>query len=200
MAYLNRTYSTTRAHDIIRALHRDIKSKYPTRLNVAEFATHTNQRLVMLSLDYMGGIVRGYEVKVFRSDFKKDTKWTDYLPYCNQFYFVCPTNLIAANELPPEIGLIYADIGNIYEHYGEEAIKTSKECIRMRIVKNAKIDPVTVTDKRYSYIMKRLIFRALDLSELIEKPWCRDQDSYEEKLYQGLLDINGGKVSNDHPN
>lgn len=50
----------------------------------------------------------GYEVKVSRSDFLNDTKWTDYLPYCHEFYFVAPKGLIGKNELPKEAGLIEA--------------------------------------------------------------------------------------------
>jgi hypothetical protein len=46
-----------------------------------------------------------YEIKVSRSDFKKDEKWQTYLPYCNNFYFVCPPGIISTEELPPEAGL-----------------------------------------------------------------------------------------------
>jgi hypothetical protein len=52
-------------------------------------------------------LVWGYEVKVSRADFTGDDKWHAYLPYCNEFYFVCPTGLIAPNEVPPEVGLLY---------------------------------------------------------------------------------------------
>lgn len=46
-----------------------------------------------------------YEIKVSRSDFKKDEKWQTYLPYCNYLYFVCPPGIISPEELPPEAGL-----------------------------------------------------------------------------------------------
>lgn len=49
----------------------------------------------------------GYEVKVSRSDFMKDQKWPGYMAYCNRFSFVCPKGLIAKDELPHEVGLIY---------------------------------------------------------------------------------------------
>lgn len=48
----------------------------------------------------------GYEIKVSRSDFLRDDKWTEYLKYCNRFYFVAPNGLIKPEELPPEAGLI----------------------------------------------------------------------------------------------
>lgn len=49
----------------------------------------------------------GYEVKVSRSDFENDQKWTGYLDLCHQFYFVCPAGMIRATDLPSAIGLIW---------------------------------------------------------------------------------------------
>jgi hypothetical protein len=48
----------------------------------------------------------GYEVKVSRNDFLNDNKWTEYLPYCHLFYFVCPPGIISVDELPSDVGLI----------------------------------------------------------------------------------------------
>lgn len=48
-----------------------------------------------------------YEIKINRNDFLNDTKWRNYLLYCNEFYFVCPHGLIDKSELPEESGLIY---------------------------------------------------------------------------------------------
>ncbi|HUT55112.1 MAG TPA: MmcB family DNA repair protein [bacterium] len=50
----------------------------------------------------------GYEIKVSRSDFLRDDKWPEYLMYCNQFYLACPPGLIAVEELPADVGLLYA--------------------------------------------------------------------------------------------
>lgn len=52
--------------------------------------------------------VIGYEIKVSRSDFLQDEKWHDYLPMCNQLYFVCPWGLIQPPEVPADIGLLWA--------------------------------------------------------------------------------------------
>lgn len=49
----------------------------------------------------------GYEVKVSRSDFISDKKWSDYLPLCHEFYFVTPWKLVAPEECPAEAGLIW---------------------------------------------------------------------------------------------
>lgn len=52
-------------------------------------------------------LVIGYEIKTHRGDFLSDKKWQNYLDYCNEFYFVCPTNLIQRDELPAEAGLLW---------------------------------------------------------------------------------------------
>jgi len=49
----------------------------------------------------------GYEIKVSKSDFKSDSKYTNYLPMCNELYFVCPWNMIQVCDIPLEVGLIY---------------------------------------------------------------------------------------------
>lgn len=52
--------------------------------------------------------VIGYEIKISRSDFLQDEKWADYLPMCNQLYFVCLWGLIQPAEVPAEVGLLWA--------------------------------------------------------------------------------------------
>lgn len=48
-----------------------------------------------------------YEIKVNRNDFLNDNKWMKYLPFCNEFYFICPKDLIKENEIPKDVGLRY---------------------------------------------------------------------------------------------
>ena len=48
-----------------------------------------------------------YEIKVSRSDFLRDDKWREYLPYCNEFYFVCPWGLIDPEEVEDPAGLLW---------------------------------------------------------------------------------------------
>lgn len=52
-------------------------------------------------------LATGYEIKITRSDFVRDDKWTGYLPYCNAFYFVCPSGMISLKEVPADAGLMY---------------------------------------------------------------------------------------------
>jgi hypothetical protein len=49
----------------------------------------------------------GYEIKVSRGDFLRDSKWYQYFPYVHEFYLVCPSGLIDRTEIPLECGLIY---------------------------------------------------------------------------------------------
>ena len=51
--------------------------------------------------------IKAYEVKVTRSDFRRDHKWRAYLFYCNLFYFVTPWGLLDKREIPEPAGLIY---------------------------------------------------------------------------------------------
>lgn len=48
----------------------------------------------------------GYEIKLFRSDFLRDTKWPGYLPLCNYLYFVAPAGVIEKSEVPEQCGLL----------------------------------------------------------------------------------------------
>lgn len=50
----------------------------------------------------------GYEIKVSRADFARDQKWQDYLPMCRALFFVCPKGLIQPEEIPGNVGLLWA--------------------------------------------------------------------------------------------
>lgn len=72
--------------------------------------------------------VCGYEIKVNRGDFIADTKWQTYMAYCNEFYFVCPKDVIKKEELPAEVGLYYVTTG------GDKLIRKKVAPRRMDIV------------------------------------------------------------------
>ena len=48
-----------------------------------------------------------FEVKVNRSDFLRDSKWSDYRNYCNRLYLACPEGLIKLEEVPSDVGLLW---------------------------------------------------------------------------------------------
>lgn len=60
-----------------------------------------------MTRSYTAPCITGYEIKVSRSDFLGDNKWHLYLQYCNEFYFVVPAGLLAKEEIPENVGLIY---------------------------------------------------------------------------------------------
>lgn len=47
-----------------------------------------------------------YEVKVSRSDFLRDDKWMQYMPYCNQLSFATAPGVLDPAELPEQVGLL----------------------------------------------------------------------------------------------
>lgn len=53
------------------------------------------------------------EIKVAKADLVSDCKWTDYLDFCDRFYWAVPPDLAAILDqeryLPGEAGLIVAD-------------------------------------------------------------------------------------------
>jgi hypothetical protein len=84
--------------------------------------------------------ISGYEVKVARSDFLGDRKWPGYLKYCNEFYFVCPPNVIKPEELGKDVGLLYcsANGGRLYTK------------------KKAPFRNITIPETIFRYIIMRL--------------------------------------------
>jgi len=79
-----------------------------------------------------------YEIKVSRSDFLQDDKWRGYLPYCNQFYFVCPPGVIDKSEIPPEAGLLV----------------TTTNGARLLTKKKAPYYERDIPDSLYRYVLK----------------------------------------------
>lgn len=51
--------------------------------------------------------IRGYEIKVSRGDFLRDVKYSQYLPYFHEFYFVVPTGMVQRQEVEENIGLMW---------------------------------------------------------------------------------------------
>ncbi|MDY6979388.1 MAG: MmcB family DNA repair protein [Pseudomonadota bacterium] len=103
----------------------------------------------------------GYEIKVSRSDFVRDTKWQGYLDYCNEFYFVCPKGIIDKDELPPEAGLIY----------------TSTNCARLYTKKKSIYRNVDIPESLFKYIL----FSRTQITEPFFGGSNRSQKLYWEK-------------------
>jgi hypothetical protein len=78
-----------------------------------------------------------FEIKVSRSDFLKDSKWPGYLPFCNEFYFVCPYGLIQNAEVPADAGLVM----------------TSKHGTNLYTKKKAPWRNIQVPEELYRYLL-----------------------------------------------
>lgn len=79
----------------------------------------------------------GCEVKVSRSDFLRDEKWQNYLPYCTEFYFVAAPGIIDPGEVPETAGLIVA----------------TKNCKRLITKKKAPVRDVEIPQSILIYIL-----------------------------------------------
>ncbi len=95
------------ARGVCRLLHRhDI-------FTVAEMPLRNGRRADLMGLAKNGDIII-VEIKCARGDLLGDAKWTDYLDYCDRFYWaVCPEivcdELHQERFLPDRSGLIIAD-------------------------------------------------------------------------------------------
>jgi hypothetical protein len=75
--------------------------------SVCELVLPNGRRADVVGMSGSGGILI-VEVKSSAADFRADSKWPEYLSYCDQFYFALapdgPVDLI-----PADVGLILAD-------------------------------------------------------------------------------------------
>lgn len=100
-----------KAHEIKKALSNKHHQDF-FLTEVKNGPTHfSNELLIMdamaIKKSWANPCITGYEIKVSRSDFLRDEKWTAYLQQCHRFSFVCPKDLIKPEELPDGVGLIY---------------------------------------------------------------------------------------------
>ena len=79
---------------------------------MCEVPLPNGRRADMMAIDSKGSLTI-VEIKVAKSDLLGDGKWTDYLDYCDHFYWAVPPFLAAILEheryLPGAAGLIVAD-------------------------------------------------------------------------------------------
>ena len=79
---------------------------------ICEMPLPNGRRADLVAIDPKGGLII-VEIKVARSDLIGDGKWTDYLEYCDRFFWAVPPHLAHILEeeryLPGHAGLIVAD-------------------------------------------------------------------------------------------
>lgn len=74
---------------------------------ILEFTLANGRRLDVAALGADGAMV-GVEIKVALADLRCDTKWPEYLEFCEYFYFAIPPDF-PDEHVPAGTGLIVAD-------------------------------------------------------------------------------------------
>jgi hypothetical protein len=79
---------------------------------ICEMPLPNGRRADLVAIDAKGGLTI-VEIKVAKADLVGDGKWTDYLGYCDRFFWAVPPHLAHILEeeryLPSDAGLIVAD-------------------------------------------------------------------------------------------
>jgi hypothetical protein len=79
---------------------------------ICEVPLPNGRRADMMAIDGKGALTI-VEIKVAKADLLGDAKWTDYLEYCDRFFWAVPPVLASICDgerfLPNEAGLIVAD-------------------------------------------------------------------------------------------
>ena len=86
---------------------------------ILEFTLANGRRLDVAALG-PDGCMLGVEIKVAVADLKGDTKWPEYLEFCDRFYFAIPPEF-PDEFVPAGTGLIVAD------RYGGAIVRPSPE-------------------------------------------------------------------------
>ena len=80
--------------------------------SMCEVPLPNGRRADMMAIDAKGGLTI-VEIKVAKADLLGDSKWMDYLEYCDRFFWAVPpalSSILAEDRfLPGEAGLIVAD-------------------------------------------------------------------------------------------
>ena len=97
--------------DKLKAKHADDVFVAECKNGPTQTAKHSRLDAWVMKKSWSPITMIGYEIKQDRSDFLRDNKWQAYLPCCHQFYFVCPTMVIQPEELPQDVGLLWAGVG-----------------------------------------------------------------------------------------
>ena len=88
---------------------------------ILEFTLANGRRLDVAALGGDGTMV-GVEIKVALADLKGDSKWPDYLEFCELFYFAIPPDF-PDEYVPTGTGLIVAD------RYGGAIVRPSPRTV-----------------------------------------------------------------------
>ena len=108
--------STSTAADVARGVSRLLlQDGYAP---ILEFTLPNGRRLDVAAIG-PGGEILGVEIKVALADLRGDSKWPEYLDYCDLFYFAIPPDF-PDEHVPQQTGLIVAD------RYGGSIVKEAE--------------------------------------------------------------------------
>lgn len=97
--------STATAADVARGVSRLLLQEGYSP--ILEFTLANGRRLDVAALGPDGTLL-GVEIKVALADLRGDSKWPEYLEYCEHFYFAIPPDF-PDEHVPATTGLIVAD-------------------------------------------------------------------------------------------
>jgi hypothetical protein len=104
------------AEDILRGVGRALAAADQAVLG--EMPLGNGRRADLAAID-RNGMIALVEVKSCRADFVADRKWSEYLAYCDRFYFAVASDFPCA-LLPADEGLILAD------RFGGEIVREAR--------------------------------------------------------------------------
>lgn len=110
-----RTRNTEAADTVVRGVSRLFRNLGESCLS--EFTLRSGRRVDLIAVDRRG-VFTVVEVKTSVADFRSDTKWHEYLDFCDRFYFAVPI-AFPLEILPESCGLMVAD------GYGSEILRES---------------------------------------------------------------------------
>lgn len=84
---------------------------------LTEFPLGNGRRVDVIAVNGAGETLI-VEIKTSAADYRADRKWTEYLEFCDLFYFAVPAGF-PLELLPPDCGLIIAD------EYGAETMRAA---------------------------------------------------------------------------
>jgi hypothetical protein len=82
---------------------------------LTEFPLTSGRRVDVIGVNG-GGATAIVEIKTCTADYRADRKWSEYLEFCDLFFFAVPAGFPVA-MLPPDCGLMVAD------DYGAEILR-----------------------------------------------------------------------------
>ena len=141
--------SMTRAAEIVRGTQRLLAGL--GFFGVTELSLANNRRADIAALGPSGEVWM-VEVKSSIADFRSDSKWPEYMPYCDQLYFAVASDF-PQELIPDETGLIVADAfgGAIIRESPEDKLPAARrQAMPLRLARLASMRLTQTTDSGWT--------------------------------------------------